>query len=83
MVTPLVNALPNGPYLSHRRDATNSTPVQRCNSSCLKRRAQRAKWRTAATFSVPCKLRYAFVTEKISRGRGLTHRMGSTAVLEY
>jgi len=82
-VTPLVNAPHNVPYVSHRRDATNSTPVQCRNGSRLKRRAQRAKRRTAATFSFPCKLRYAFVTEKISRGRGLTHRMGSTADLKY
>jgi len=65
-VTPLVNAPPNDPYLFHRRDATNSMPLQCCNGSRLKRR-------TATAFSFPCKLRYTFVTAKISRGRRLTH----------
>jgi len=82
-VTPLVNAPPNGPYLSQRRDATNSAPVQCYNGTRLKRRAQRAERRTATAFSFPCKPRYAFVTAKISRARRLTHRMGSTADLEY
>jgi len=82
-VTPLVNTPPNGTYSSHRQGATNSTPVQCRNGPRLKRRAQRAKRRTTAIPSFPCKLRYVFVTMKISRGRRLTHRTGSTADLEY
>ena len=61
----------------------NSTTEQFRNGSRLKRRTQRAKRKTAAILSFPCKLRYAFVTMKILRGRRLTHRMGSTADLEY
>ena len=83
MVTPLINTPPNDPYFSHGQGATNSTLVQCGNGSRLKRRAQQANKRTAATPSFPCKLWYPFVTMKISRGRRLTHRMGSTADLEY
>ena len=83
MVTPLINAPPNGPYLSHKRDATNSEPVQCRNGSCLKRHAQRAKRRTAAILSFPCKPRYVLVIIRTSRGRRLTHRTGSTTDLEY
>jgi len=82
-VTPLVNTPPNGTYSSHGQGATNSTPVQCRHGSRLKRRTQRAKRRTAAIPPFPCKLRYVFVTMKISRGHRLTHRTGSTADLEY
>jgi len=81
-VTPPINAPPSGPYLSHRRDATNSMPAQCRNGSHLKRRAQRAERRTTTASSFPCKLRYSLVAAKISRGRRLAHRMGSTADLE-
>jgi len=61
----------------------NPAPVQCRNDSCLKRRAQRAKRRTAAILSFPCKPRYVLMIMRISRGRRLTHRIGSTADLEY
>jgi len=80
-VTPPINAPPNGPYLSHRRDATNSVPVQCRNGSHLKRRAQRAERRTAVVLSFPYKPRYTFM--RTSRGRRLTCRTGSIADLEY
>jgi len=65
----------------HRRGAPNSAPVQCCNGSRLKRRAQRAKRRTATASSFPCKPRNA--PTKASRGRRLTRRKGSTPDLEH
>ena len=82
-VTPPVNAPPNGPYFSHRQDTMNYTPVQCRNGSRLKRRTQRVKRRISAILSFPCKPSYVLVTMKILRGHRLTHRMGSTADLEY
>jgi hypothetical protein len=82
-VTRLVNTPPNGTYSSHGQGAMNSTPVQCRNGPRLKRRAQRAKRRTAVIPSFPCKLRYVFIMMKISRGCRLTHQTGSTANLEY
>ena len=50
---------PNGPFSPHRRGAPNSAPIQCHNGSRLKRRAQRAKRRTATASSFPCKPRNA------------------------
>ena len=64
----------------HRPDSPNSSPIRCRNVIRLKRRAQRAEMRTATTVSFPRKPRD--ITAKVSGGRWLARRKGSTADLE-